>query len=167
MADGFDVKIVGDTALIARFDGLPAALQKALFQKITALDLKLESKVKHKLSNDVLHVRSGNLRASIHGTVDQSATSVTGKVASSGDVKYAAIHEFGGRTAAHDIMPTKAHALTFVMGGKNVFAKVVHHPGSVIPERSYLRSSLADMKQEIVEGLASAGKAAAREAMKK
>jgi len=30
------------------------------------------------------------------------------------------------------------------------------HPGSVIPERSYLRSALDDMKDEILDGLADA-----------
>ena len=30
-----------------------------------------------------------------------------------------------------------------------MFARIVHHPGSRIPERSYLRSSLAEMAAEI------------------
>ena len=30
-----------------------------------------------------------------------------------------------------------------------VFARIVHHPGSHIPERSYLRSSLAEMADQI------------------
>ena len=72
------------------------------------------------------------------------------RVFSSGDIKYAAIQEFGGHTPAHDIVPNKARALAFTVGGRMVFAKVVHHPGSTIPQRSYLRSSLADMENQIV-----------------
>jgi hypothetical protein len=39
------------------------------------------------------------------------------------------------------------------VGGKQVFAKIVHHPGSVMPERSFMRSSLAEMRPEIIDGL--------------
>ena len=90
-------------------------------------------------------------------------TRVVGKVASSGDVKYAGIHEFGGKTPAHDIYPDKAKALAFMIGGKQVFAKVVHHPGSQMPERSFLRSSLSDMRQEILDGLEFAVKGALKQ----
>ena len=46
-------------------------------------------------------------------------------------------------------------------GGEEVFARVVHHPGSRIPERSYLRSSLAEMAGQIETEM----KAAALEAI--
>ena len=71
------------------------------------------------------------------------------------DVPYARIQEFGGRTAAHEIVAIKAKALAFVADGKACFAKSVHHPGSVIPERSFMRSALDDMRGEIVGGLKS------------
>ena len=66
---------------------------------------------------------------------------------------YADIQEYGGRTSPHDIVPVKAQALRFMMEGKTVFAKIVHHPGSLIPERSYLRSALSDMQNQIVSEL--------------
>ena len=56
----------------------------------------------------------------------------------------------------HEILPVKAEALAFVIGGAQVFARRVEHPGSLIPERSYLRSSLDDMRDEIVAALAEA-----------
>jgi phage gpG-like protein len=71
-------------------------------------------------------------------------------------VKYAAIQEYGGKTSAHEILPVKAQALAFVIGGVQRFARRVEHPGSLIPERSYLRSSLEDMKGEILAALAEA-----------
>ena len=67
-----------------------------------------------------------------------------------------AIQEFGGKTAAHEILPVKAQALAFVAGGALRFARKVEHPGSLIPERSYLRSSLDEMSDEIVAALADA-----------
>lgn len=140
----------------AYFDGMPAKLHSALSRKITQLRLALEDKVKAKLSGPVLHVRTGNLRRSIYSDQQETATAIVGRVAQSADVPYGRIHEYGGKTAAHIILPKKAKALAFAMGGKQVFASIVHHPGSVMPERSYLRSSLSDMRQEIIDGIGDA-----------
>lgn len=53
-------------------------------------------------------------------------------------------------------MPDKAKALAFVVGGKRAFAARVNLPAVTMPERSYLRSSLAEMAEEIAEGLSGA-----------
>jgi hypothetical protein len=53
-------------------------------------------------------------------------------------------------------VPDKAKALAFAIGGKQVFAARVNLPAVTMPERSYLRSSLAEMAEEIVEGLSDA-----------
>lgn len=148
-----NVTLTGDRELIERFASMPDRVRAALVQKVSYLALGLEEKVKKKLSGDVLKVRTGNLRRSIQHKVDQSAAAVTGTVYSSGDVKYAAIHEFGGRTKAHVIEAASGKTLAFTMNGKQVFARRVNHPGSKIPERSFLRSSLTDMRDEIVAGL--------------
>ncbi|KZE34173.1 phage virion morphogenesis protein [Crenobacter luteus] len=50
------------------------------------------------------------------------------------DLKYAAIHQFGGKTRPHEIRPRNARALKF--GGR--YAKKVNHPGSDIPARPFL-----------------------------
>lgn len=148
-----NVTLVGDRELIAKLDAMPQRVHDALLKKVTALGLQLEAKVKEKLSGGVLNVRTGALRRSIFNRVDDGATSVTDTVASSGDVKYAGIHEFGGTIPAHDIVPNKAQALAFPFEGKQVFAKRVHIPDVQMPERSFLRSSLADMRQQITDGL--------------
>lgn len=147
------ISLQGDKELIGRLDAMPGKLQAALLQKVTYLALQLEAKVKQKLTNDVLQVRTGNLRRSIANSVSQSANSVIGKVFSSGDVKYAAIQEFGGQTKAHVIEAVNGKSLAFMIGGKQVFVKRVNHPGSKIPERSFLRSSLSDMRDDITTGL--------------
>jgi phage gpG-like protein len=67
-------------------------------------------------------------------------------------VPYAAIQEFGGKTAAHQIIAANAKALAFRAGGDQIFRRRVDHPGSAIPARSYLGSSLADMRDEIGSG---------------
>lgn len=157
----FKIEMKGDLDLIARIDKAPEAVRRELTREITAIVIELEGYIKNeKLSGQVLHVVSGDLRRSIHAVlpVIQTATGVMGQVAQSGDVKYGAIHEFGGTTPAHVIEATKGEALHFVMGGKDVFFKRVNHPGSVIPERSYMRSALADKRDSIVDRLQAAVK---------
>lgn len=149
----FKFELKGDAALIAKYDSAGPRVQASMAREVTAIILKLEGHIKKdKLSGQVLHVRSGDLRRSVHAVLPVElvgSTGVIGKVAQSGDVKYGGIHEFGGRTPAHVIEAKKASVLAFMMGGKQVFAKRVNHPGSQMPERSYMRSGLADMKDEI------------------
>jgi hypothetical protein len=71
------------------------------------------------------------------------------RIGTSDNVKYAAIQEFGGTIAPHEIVPDKAKALAFAVGGKQVFAARVNLPAVTMPERSYLRSSLGEMAGEI------------------
>ena len=141
----------------ARLDGYPAALQAALAAKADELAAALADLVKNdKLSGGVLNTRSGALGNSIAASVTADADGVLASVGSEGDVKYAAIQEYGGKTSAHEILPAKGNVLAFVVGDAQHFARRVEHPGSAIPERSYLRSALDDMKDEIVAALAGA-----------
>lgn len=144
------VTLTGADQLDARLDGLPAAILAAVAARSAALADQLLALVHAKLSGGVLQSRTGALGASIgvDGPKIEGDRVVTTLV-SSGDLKYAAIQEYGGVTSPHDILPSRAKALAFLAGGEQVFAKVVHHPGSHIPARSYLRSSLAEMAAQI------------------
>lgn len=145
---------------------IPAQVIDAVAKKVRILTTNLQHHiVADKLQGQVLHHRSGALSRSIAQDVETDGSVTTGRVFSSGDVKYAAIHEFGGKTRPHDIVPTKAQALAFMVGGQQVFAKIVHHPGSNIPERSFMRSGLFDMAEEIVAGIREAALAGAKQAM--
>ena len=62
----------------------------------------------------------------------------------------------GGVIPPHQIVPDKARALAFAIDGKQVFAVRVNLPAVTMPERSYLRSSLAEMADEIRQGLSEA-----------
>jgi phage gpG-like protein len=153
----FSIQLDGLDDTSARLDGYPFALRAALDAKASELAAALAEKVRsEKLAGAVLNARSGALQASIHANVSVDADGVLASVGSEGDVKYAAIQEYGGKTGAHDILPTKAEALAFVIGGALRFARKVEHPGSLIPARSYLRASLEDMSDEIVTELADA-----------
>ena len=147
--------LAGADALDARLGAFPAELLTDLAAKTAALAIALGDKVRdEKLSGQVLNARSGDLRASIVSEASVDGNGVVVSVGSAGDLKYAAIQEYGGKTAAHEILPVKANALAFIAGGALHFAKRVAHPGSVIPERSYLRSSLEEMTAEIIATLA-------------
>jgi hypothetical protein len=61
--------------------------------------------------------------------------------------------EFGGIIPPHEIVPDKARALAFLVGGKQAFAARVNLPAVTVPERSYLRASLAEMADEIFDTL--------------
>ncbi len=124
----------------------------AVAAKAEALRLALVDKVDRNLSGAVLQSRSGALRASIRSAVQAGDASVSVTLESVG-VSYAAIQEYGGRTAAHDILALKAQALRFADGR---FAMRAHHPGSAIPERSYLRSALGELRAELEEGVKAA-----------
>jgi phage gpG-like protein len=152
----FALEVRGLDETSARFDAYPAALQAALGAKATELAATLTDLVKNKLSGAVLNTGSGALRDSIAASVTADADGVLASVGSEGDVKYAAIQEYGGKTSAHEILPAKGDVLAFVSGNAQHFARRVEHPGSVIPERSYLRSALDDMKDEILDALADA-----------
>ncbi len=132
---------------------LPDRVRDALSRKANALAAALQNKIQQKLSGGVLNMRSGALARSIIATIDDSSPNVSVRVASSADVKYAAIHEFGGAIPPHQIVPDKAKALAFAIGGKPVFAARVILPAVMMPERSYLRSSLAEMADEIKDEL--------------
>ena len=149
-----EISLTGDKALIARLEKMPGAVRQALELKVTVLALKLEKLIKTgKLNGQVLNRISGRLARSINNKVEVTANSVFAKVFSAGDVKYAAIHEYGGQTAPHIIEPKKASVLAFAGAGGMVFAKRVNHPGSKMPQRSFMRSALKDMSVEISTGM--------------
>jgi phage gpG-like protein len=151
------VTLIGAAELDAALGGLPAAVVATVATKSAALADQLLGLARQKAGGGVLQSRTGALAASI--SVDGptiAGDQVTTTILSDGDLKYAAIQEFGGVTSPHDILPVRGKALAFLAGGEIVFAKVVHHPGSRIPERSYLRSSLAEMAAQIETDMKSA-----------
>lgn len=170
--------LVGDdkvrTWLRTRYPLIEQGLQTAMARIV----IKLARKIKEeKLSGQVLKNRTGTLRRSISPDVQQSPGVIKGTVST--NVVYAAIHEFGGTTKPHVIMPKHAKALAWLRGGGEgmdfsdrstfkqsggwttkggqrlgaegalQFARIVHHPGSRIPARPFMRPSLEEMADEI------------------
>ena len=148
------ISLEGQQALAERLGVLPDRLRAALAEKVDALAQNLFSQVVSvNLSGGVLNARSGALRDSIQVALSQQDNRIDAEIFSNGDAPYAAIQEFGGKTAAHEILPDKARVLAFVANGKQLFARRVQHPGSQIPERSYLRSALDEQGENILQDL--------------
>ncbi len=72
-------------------------------------------------------VRTGRLRASIRAE-EPRIFSLRGSVKVGSDLEYAGFVNDG--TRPHIIRPRRAQVLRFTVGGRTVFAKVVHHPGT-------------------------------------
>lgn len=154
------IQITGATEVAAKFDTFPQAMRDKIFMKFGILAVKLQSHIKNdKLSGQVLNIKTGDLKNSIQQEVTQDASSVTAEVFSAGNIPYAAIHEYGG--VIHHPGGTPYFFDEFM--GKAVFVSIAtaiteHLHVQVtkahdipMPMRSYMRTGLADMRQEILE----------------
>jgi phage gpG-like protein len=145
-------RIVGTEATVENIRQIAPKVGTALDQKIAELTISLLTKVKaEKLRGQVLKVRDGRLWRSINQRVTGKGTNaVTGTVGT--NVVYAGVHEYG----FNGVVSVKEHLRMQKMAwGKSIFPKQVtvraHQMHMNMPERSFLRSALAEMRPEILE----------------
>jgi phage gpG-like protein len=151
-------------ALSAGLDRLSTQISAAVQAKMTAATAELQRHViDDKLHGQMLNARTGRLASAVDRLVEAKGDSIVGEVFVNDSVPYAAILEQGGSTSPHDIVPDKGKALALAAGGKHIFARVVHHPGSRFPARPYLASALSDETDEIAAALKLAAITAAQE----
>jgi phage gpG-like protein len=140
----------GDTVPKALRDaalGVDSAVERAVLR----LALKMTGLVKTKLSGEVLKVRTGRLRRSIHYTIAKGDNRTEATIGT--NVSYGKTHELGLTLPPHIVEARRAKALAFGVGGRMVFAKRVHIPAVKMPQRSFLESSLRQMTPEIRDTL--------------
>ncbi len=148
-----EVSLVGGKEFAVKLDQMPDKLNKSLFVAITSLTLQLKNHIiRNKLSGQVLNHRTGNLWRSIQALPVKNTTNfIEGQVISSGDVKYAAIHEYGG-TIKHPggtpYLVNKGRAV-FVNKRDNPNLPVTSAHDIPMPQRSFMRSSLKDFHDKI------------------
>jgi len=145
---------------VAKLDAVALAARAALRGTIISLTQALADAVRIKLGGVTLHVMSGALLGSIRSSLIENPSVITGRVYSQGLI-YAPVHEYGGR-GFYPIVPVRARMLSFIWHGVRVYRMRVNHPPA--KQRSYLRSSLEDMREEIVAKLTAAAKAGAASA---
>jgi phage gpG-like protein len=150
-------------AKLARLDDLSkplaaaaAAIDEENVFTVSHIQQKNLSYPKHKPAVATgLRVQSNRLRGSIRASkATVQGTKVQAGIGS--NVVYAAIHEFGGQTAPHDIVPKKGKALKFRIGDRVVFARKVRHPGSTFPARRYVRGGIEDRANDYGQAVAAA-----------
>lgn len=142
---------VDAAAAIAKLHALKERLRANVRQAVEDGADELRQLVQTKLSGEVLQARSGTLRDSIRTEVSEDAGGIGARVSS--DVPYARVHEYGGRIAVPDIVPGKTKALAFDYGGRMVFAKRTVAHVVTMPERSFMRSALAEFAPLLLDDI--------------
>lgn len=167
-----EFRLIGLTELKAKLERLAPEVCDKLRVFIARFTPQLRDQVK---ANIVARFNStGPLYQAVQSEVDEGLFDITGRVFVEG-IPYARIQEEGGQTSPHVISPVKAQALAFMAGGKQgfsgggaggalVFAKRVNHPGSRIPQRSYARLALVQMRGAFETGIRASTVDAVREA---
>jgi phage gpG-like protein len=159
-------QVQGDDRVIQRLRSIPDNVAAELKRVISKLAIQLQAHiVREKLSGQVLKRRTGTLARSIQQRVDATGDSIIATVGSrineSSRLVYAAIHEYGGIIPAHEVV-AKAGMLKFQLkSGVTMFRKKVMIPNVAMPERSYVRTSLGDLRALIEQRLAEAAKVGA------
>lgn len=166
---GLTITIRGTDAVLAKLAKKPAQLRRAIGLGLRDGALLVLRRASENLTGKVLNVQTGRLRQSLQlfSRPDEGIAGV------GTNVVYASIHEYGGRTRAHLIEPVNRLALRMVArnfvgplrrtkkgklfkrqsAGAFIFRETVHHPGSVMPARPYLRPALRESVPEIQAGI--------------
>ena len=135
-----EVTLTGDDVLRARLEAMPSKVHDALVACITGEAMRLQAHVvQDKLQGQILNHITGNLQASIHNDTSDEGQRITGRVYSAG-CNYAAIHEYGGQIKTR---------LGMGKGKPKVGGKAF----AIMPERSFIRSSFADYRDQIIESM--------------
>jgi phage gpG-like protein len=139
------VELIGDARLVARLDAMPERLRDGVARAVTRLGFELQRKVQaDKLSGQVLRVRTGSLRSSINTQVSKTAEEISATVGT--NIAYGRVHEYGFEgtqsVRAHVRRITQVFGRPIAPATQNVRAHTRHVR---LPERSFLRSALAEM----------------------
>jgi len=148
-----EAEITGGASLLLRFGKVPDALRSRLRQSVQEACLKLTGHVKQdKLSGQVLKVQTGRLRRSINQRIEDTTDGINGFVGT--NVQYARGHEYGftGTIGVRETLRTSKNGKEFTVRA--------HTENVRLPERSFLRSALADQRDQIREQIAQDVKAA-------
>jgi hypothetical protein len=157
-----DVKLVGLTQLQANMRKMPTVLQDRLRIFMARFSLTVRDRVRANIL-ERFKVVTGLFPEAVQVEQIETPGSITGRIFID-TLPWAAIQERGGKTSPHVIEPATANVLAFLTPAKLgfsggpasnalVLAKRVNHPGSDIPERSYARLALVQMRAPFEGGI--------------
>jgi phage gpG-like protein len=157
-----DLQMIGAGAIAARLDNFTPRIAEELQTNIGDLALRLTRMIQQdKLAGAVLQAQTGRLQRSIRPMIESDGTTVTASI--SADVPYAAAQEFGfrGTVSVRQHVRQIRQAFGRAIAPKTIVVQA--HPMRMnLPERSFLRSALADLqasgavRTEIAAGIARA-----------
>lgn len=150
MADFITITSNGNQ-ILARVSQIQPRLGGSLRRAVAIAVGQLQNYIRfQKLSGQVLHVRTGNLRNAV---IAQEPTSdafpIIGSVGVDRSAPYGQMQEFG--TRPHVIEASRKKALRFVSGGQVVFARSVNHPG--FPPHPFMAPSFRENREAIIARL--------------
>lgn len=149
--------LVGDDKLMVRLQAMPGKVHESLVKRVAQLCVQLQGKVMDKLNGVVLQRRTSTLIRSITKQVIDTPVHVGGIVGT--NVPYAKPHEYGfqGTVTVKEHLRTITQAFGHKIKAGSVTFNVRSHSRKVdLPERSFLRSALAEMESQIKTELAEA-----------
>jgi hypothetical protein len=126
---------------------------EAVLRKMNSLTLQLQAKiVGEKLQGQVLQHRTGKLAGSIRmiPAVVEGESVVGAVEGGGGPAFYGRVHEYGG------MFNVKGRMITEVFGRKVKSPHESRAYTATFPERSFMRTSLEEMRQRFFEGLTQA-----------
>jgi hypothetical protein len=127
------VELIGDRALVARLDAMPGRIRDGLARAVVRLDLELQRKVQaEKLTGRVPTMKAGALRWRIGGNDDVA-------------------NHTSGRARSWLAQSKNDKSPKFTISGHTIFRRRAAHPPA--PERSFLRSALAELGPAIEQGM--------------
>lgn len=154
-------EFIGGQEVVQKIQSIEPKIYESLVKTITRLSIRLQANIKsQKLSGQVLNTKTGTLRRSINQKVDQTPQSIVGIVGIGKEAqKYGVMHEFGFT----GVERVRAHLRQIKQAfGKPIGAKTInvsgHSRAVKYPERSFMRSALKDMNDEIIQELSKAVK---------
>lgn len=149
-----DAEVKGQSQVIARVGRIAPNMRNALVQRVQRLVIALQGHVvADKLSGQVLNVRTGRLRRSINQAVTTTDTTITGVVSTPVEYAPPLEYDFVG------VVTVKEHLRQVTQAfGKPlttpVTATVREHPMKMnIRGKSFLRTALAEQREDILNGI--------------
>lgn len=165
------IEFIGDREVASKLKELEPKIYKSLLSTITKLSIQLQGYIKSKKlskppkqkwskNGQALSTANGTLRRSINYRVDKTPSEIIGRVGIGADAaKYGIMHEFGFRGTEN----IRSHLRTIKKAwGKSISPKQISvrsHTRTVnYPERSFMRTALAEMRPIIQSDISKAVK---------
>lgn len=164
MADVMGMEVVGLQELIVRLQGqADGGMMRRVKDAVSWETKQLEAQVRQNIQN--LFKNPDRMLESVSSSVETSTDEVSGTVTAAG-LPYLKIQEYGGTVQTPEIVPVTATVLAFMSAHKlqfgglgnpqstsMIFSKKTAAHSTTLPERSFMRRSLAERKADILTSI--------------